>query len=91
MELNKVDKCKFCFVQQSLAAWNVGQGQQTTLVLQCDGLKMYEISFQNFFSLWEMELSSWNKYGHVEQSVKLGQGQQMILVLRRRCHDERLW
>ena len=30
-----------------------------------------------------MELNSLNKFGHVEQSVKVGQGQQMTLVLRK--------
>ena len=44
----------------------------------------------NPFSLLEMEQDSLNKFGHAEQSVKVGQGQQMTLVLRRRCHDERL-
>ena len=31
-----------------------------------------------------------NKVGQAEQSVKVGKGQQMTLVLKRGCHDERL-
>ena len=30
-----------------------------------------------------MELNSFNKFGHVEQSVKIDQGQQLTLVLRK--------
>ena len=37
-----------------------------------------------------MEPKSLNKFGHVEQSLKVGEGQQMALVLRRRRHDKRL-
>ena len=46
--------------------------------------------FKKSFSLREMDSNSFDKFGHVEQSEYVGQGQEMTLVLRMRCHNVRL-
>ena len=54
MELNKVERSKFGFVQETVT---VGQGRQTTLALwrQCNDVRMYEISSQKILLFSEQE------------------------------------
>ena len=54
MELNKVERSKFGFVQETV---KVGQGRQTTLALcrQCNDVRMYEISSQKILLFSEQE------------------------------------
>ena len=84
MELNKVDRCKFTFVQQSLKSRSRSANNFGIVETISWGKGVY---FFYFFqkSFWSLRngLNTANKFRNVGQCVKVGQGQQTTLVLRR--------